>query len=60
MRDHLVENEEEIERPSGMKAASRDSMKMDNIIRGSGAHLESSGRITFLLNTVKNGPMWYF
>ena len=59
VRDHLVANEETIKIPWRMMAALRDSAKMEDILRGSGARPESGGRITFYPNMAKNRPMWH-
>ena len=45
-----------------MMAATRDSVRMNNILIGNNIHLENNGRITFYLNMVKGGPIvgWSF
>lgn len=43
--DHLDANEEMIKVPTEMMAALRDLAKMENLLRGSGAHLGSGRRL---------------
>lgn len=54
VRDYLVANKETIDKTTWNNGPSKNLAKMEDIVRVSGTHMESGGRITFYLNTTKN------
>lgn len=60
VRDYLVANKDVIVRPTGKDGRIERFGKDESILRGSGAHLERGGRVTFYPNVAKKGRMWHF